>query len=141
VVARDHLYSPADVQRLPADVETALWPLVCNAVRAAAIDQEWDALLAALGWFQRQPVLDLRPFLAAGSLPRQERGLAVVERLKLANLGPVRVILDELNMPRTLPSVVCYPIRITCARTHSRTHQHHSRRRTQPHWRPAVGAS
>jgi hypothetical protein len=112
VVARGHLYSPADVQRLPAEVETSvLWPLVCssNASAAAAAGfsaagKEWDHL-DALGWFQRQPELDLRHFLSrflgAGRPECQERGLAVVERLKVANLGPVRVILDSLNMPCT----------------------------------------
>ncbi|ELR20372.1 ADPribosylation factor subfamily protein [Acanthamoeba castellanii str. Neff] len=106
VVGRGWRFSPADVQQLPAELETGtLWPLVCAAARRgpggvpqgkAGDGDGWDAL-AALDWFQRVKELDLRPFLAVYN--QSQRGLAVVERLKMANLGPESIVLDGLSLP------------------------------------------
>lgn len=101
-------FSPADIQRLPAELETGtLWPLVCAAARrgpggapqgkAGDDGHGWDAL-EALDWFQRVTELDLRPFLGVYYSP-SERALAVVERLKMANLGPESIVLDGLSLP------------------------------------------
>jgi hypothetical protein len=106
VVGRGWRFSPADVQQLPAELETGtLWPLVCAAARRgpggvpqgkAGDGDGWDAL-AALDWFQRVKELDLRPFLVVYN--QSQRGLAVVERLKMANLGPESIVLDGLSLP------------------------------------------
>jgi hypothetical protein len=107
VVDSGWCFSPADIQRLPAELETGtLWPLVCAAARrgpggapqgkAGDDGHGWDAL-EALDWFQRVKELDLRPFL--GVYNHSERALAVVERLKIANLGPESIVLDGLSLP------------------------------------------
>ncbi len=108
VVGSGWCFSPADIQRLPAELETGtLWPLVCAAARrgpggapqgkAGDDGHGWDAL-EALDWFQRVTELDLWPFLGVYYSP-SERALAVVERLKMANLGPESIVLDGLSLP------------------------------------------